>query len=159
MKIAILKTPCLEDIIRLLNTFIAQSEIIPICDNEQDSVSCDILIAHASVPNPPTVFCKTIILNSDDNAIMPQIKLAQTQIITYGFNSRASVTVSGVSEDTLAICVRRGFTALRTGQEILPQELLIKSPFGPFKEQDECQTEALLCASTVCLAAGITPSF
>lgn len=47
-------------------------------------------------------------------------------IITYGFNGKASVTASSISDDALQVCIQRGFKTL-SGIPYEPQEF--KTPY------------------------------
>lgn len=50
---------------------------------------------------------KYIILNSDCNLDLNLLKEVKVRIITYGFNSKATVTLSSNTEDSIQICVQR----------------------------------------------------
>ena len=66
-----------------------------------------------------------LVVNADDKAIFPLLSQSEATLITYGFNTRACITVSSVTEDGLQVCIQRAFYGM-SGQEQLPQEFLAK---------------------------------
>jgi len=67
-----------------------------------------------------------LLINTDNFNSSP---LPPAKVITYGFNTRASVTASSVTEDNLQICVQRGFLSL-SGQLQEPREFSAAFPAG-----------------------------
>lgn len=53
-----------------------------------------------------------LVVNADDKTIFPYIVPANAKVVTYGFNNKACITASSISDDSLQICIQRGFTAL-----------------------------------------------
>jgi hypothetical protein len=61
------------------------------------------------------------LVNTDDIDLTKNLRIRKTGIITYGFNSRASVTVSSVSDNGLTVCVQRAIPTI-SGAKIEQQE-------------------------------------
>ena len=66
-----------------------------------------------------------LIMNADGT--MPPSQGGFKGVITYGFNSRASVTASSVTDGALQVCIQRGFRTL-SGSEYEPQEFRADCP-------------------------------
>jgi hypothetical protein len=62
-----------------------------------------------------------LIINADDKQIFPLLGESEAQIITYGFNNRACVTASSVTEDGVQVCIQRAFTGA-DGTKRIPGE-------------------------------------
>ena len=62
-----------------------------------------------------------LIVNADDKEIFPLLEGSEAQLITYGFNARACITASSVTDDGLQVCIQRAFYGM-DGEERLPQE-------------------------------------
>ncbi|RCX11163.1 Mur ligase-like protein [Anaerobacterium chartisolvens] len=77
----------------------------------------------------------TIIMNVDDNEALKFLKGFKHHIITYGFNSKASVTTSSVgnmgSEDSFMCCLQRTVST-KSGVVVEPQEYRIKLESNEF---------------------------
>jgi hypothetical protein len=63
------------------------------------------------------------IVNADDKVQYPK----HGQLITYGFNPRASVTASSVADGAVQICIQRGFQSL-SRRSLEPQEFKAECP-------------------------------
>lgn len=50
---------------------------------------------------------KNVIINMDVNGENDEISVVDANIITYGFNSKSSITISSVTDDDVLICVQR----------------------------------------------------
>jgi hypothetical protein len=72
-----------------------------------------------------------LIVNADDNKIFPLLENSgnKAKLITYGFNNRACITASSVTNDGVQICIQRGFTAM-DGAECEPQEFSARAVHG-----------------------------
>lgn len=86
----------------------------------------DVLVASEALPVLKTIIPTLgqndyLVVNADDKDIFPLLKGSTAQIITYGFNGRACVTASSVSDDGLQVCIQRAFYGI-DGTERLPQE-------------------------------------
>lgn len=49
-----------------------------------------------------------IIINSDIKNNLKALKNIKTNIITYGFNAKATITISSVRDENMLICIQRG---------------------------------------------------
>jgi len=61
-----------------------------------------------------------LVVNADDKKIFAYLPPG-SKLITYGFNNKASVTASSVTDDGLQVCIQRAFTGLG-GSTCDPQE-------------------------------------
>lgn len=50
---------------------------------------------------------KNVIINMDTNEENEEINVVNSNLITYGFNSKSSITISSVTDDDVLICVQR----------------------------------------------------
>lgn len=66
-----------------------------------------------------------LVVNADDKTIFPLLSQSKATLITYGFNARACITASSVTEDGLQVCIQRSFFGM-DGTERLPQEFSAK---------------------------------
>jgi len=62
-----------------------------------------------------------LIVNADDKEIFPLLSQNEATLITYGFNARACITASSVTDAGLQVCIQRAFHGM-DGTERLPQE-------------------------------------
>lgn len=60
-----------------------------------------------------------LIVNADGP--LTKLPAGQNKIITYGFNGKASVTASSVTDESVQVCIQRGFQSL-SGLPYEPQE-------------------------------------
>lgn len=65
-----------------------------------------------------------IIVNSDIKENLSVLKCAETNVITYGFNAKATITISSIKEDSLMVCVQRKIDGI--GNVIEEQDFNIK---------------------------------
>jgi UDP-N-acetylmuramyl pentapeptide synthase len=85
-----------------------------------------VLVADASAPVLSTIIPALtsddyLIINADDADIFSALGENRAKVITYGFNSRACITASSVTEDGLQLCIQRSFVDLG-GNTRSPQE-------------------------------------
>lgn len=77
------------------------------------------------------------IINADDRSIFKLLKGNKTHLITYGFNSKASITASSVQQEELnrcvQCCVQRTLTTF-SGRKLEPQEFSISLPLSQDQE-------------------------
>jgi len=66
-----------------------------------------------------------LLINADDKAIFPLVSESKATVITYGFNARACITATSVTENGMQVCIQRAFYAMN-GEEKLPQEFSAK---------------------------------
>lgn len=50
---------------------------------------------------------KNIIVNVDEEIELNELNLFNLNLITYGFNSKSSVTISSITDDEILICIQR----------------------------------------------------
>lgn len=62
-----------------------------------------------------------LIINEDINASISLLNDVNSNIITYGYNSKSTITMSSVTEDSIQICVQRNI--LSKQNEIEQQEI------------------------------------
>ena len=68
--------------------------------------------------------CKYTIINSDLEDISYFFNKNKFKIITYGFNSKSTITMSSVTEDSILVCIQRNI--LNDKNEIEQQEICIE---------------------------------
>jgi len=94
------------------------------------NIKFDILIMDANViGNTSTVQrvilnAKLVIINTDLDINLKCVKNLQLRIISYGLNSKSTVTVSSVNEDVILVSVQRSVKTLKDNI-IEPQEIKI----------------------------------
>ena len=108
---------------------------------------CDILVAHAS-SSSNVVPAHIAVVNSDDATAILSANRAQT-IITYGFNNQACVTASGLSQDTMQVCIQRSLPCVN-GKVIEQQEFALPLGLGE-------DPAAALAATAAALISGVEP--
>lgn len=87
-----------------------------------------------------------IILNSDLNIDLEILKNLDLVVISYGFNSKATFTISSVSENNIIICLQRIIKNI-FGSKYEPQELEIENT----KNVD---ISAIICVQSIRLMYG-----
>lgn len=65
---------------------------------------------------------KYIIINTDIIKNLSMLENLELTVITYGFNSKATITASSVTEDSCMICIQRNINNIY-GNKIEPQEI------------------------------------
>lgn len=68
---------------------------------------------------------KNVIINMDVNQENTDINITNSNIITYGFNSKSSITISSVTDDDVLICVQRNI--YNNYEEIEVQEIKLEN--------------------------------
>lgn len=68
---------------------------------------------------------KYLIINSDIENSLNILDNLELTVITYGFNSKATITASSVTDDNILICVQRSIIDIN-GKEIEPQEMNVR---------------------------------
>ncbi|MGN1269499.1 MAG: hypothetical protein ACI4UU_01330 [Clostridia bacterium] len=63
-----------------------------------------------------------LIFNTDIIENISLLDNLHLKLITYGFNSKSTITTSSISENKIIICLQRGIQNIK-GEEIEPQEL------------------------------------
>lgn len=93
-----------------------QKPLISLIEEGTEAAKRDILLLNEPFPgtfNSFEMLGETLVINSDEKALEDFIGLIRPRlIITYGFNSKASVTASSLSEGVCCVCVQRAFTTM-----------------------------------------------
>lgn len=66
-----------------------------------------------------------LVINSDIENNLSLLDNMQAEVVTYGFNSKATITTSSVKEDEMMLCIQRNFEN-KENEIVEPQE--IKTP-------------------------------
>ena len=69
---------------------------------------------------------KYLVINADEEIELEIENPLDLKVITYGFNTKSTVTASSVTEEEILICVQRNIVNLEQKQ-IEPQEILVKN--------------------------------
>ena len=85
-----------------------------------------------------------LILNSDINVKIDLIENLDLKVITYGFNSKSTVTASSVTEEEMLICVQRNIINIK-GKKIEPQEIKIEKDIM----LDNYDNMYIMCLATI----------
>ena len=109
-----------------------------ITESQQNGPKLDVLVASEASPILAELVPRMapegyLVVNADDKEIFPYLSPCSARLITYGFNNKACVTASSVTEDGLHICIQRSFTTL-DGNTRDPQEFAAPvgvSPVSP----------------------------
>ena len=91
---------------------------------------------------------KYVIMNADEELNLQLLEDISLNIITYGFNSKSTITASSVKEESVLLCVQRTIKDLN-GLEVEPQEISIE------KSNPYLATNVILCIATTLLVYGI----
>lgn len=70
---------------------------------------------------------KYIILNSDLNEELNILEDLNLTVITYGFNNKATLSISSISEGKIIICLQRIMKTI-AGEKYEPQEIELEKP-------------------------------
>jgi len=54
---------------------------------------------------------KNIVINMDLNIDWEELNIREVNVITYGFNSKSSITISSVTDDDVLICIQRNINS------------------------------------------------
>ncbi|MCL2604735.1 MAG: hypothetical protein FWD90_09670 [Defluviitaleaceae bacterium] len=86
----------------------------------------NVLVADNTSPVLPSLIPELtnddfLIINADNADIFSSLGENRAKVITYGFNTRACITASSVTEDGMQLCIQRAFVDLE-GFTRSPQE-------------------------------------
>lgn len=87
--------------------FINEKNIENIKNIKFDTILLGKKIDENEILNKIIIKCKYLILNSDLKVYNNKLENLNLQIITYGFNQKATITTSSVSEDKVVIFLQR----------------------------------------------------
>lgn len=68
---------------------------------------------------------KYLIINSDIESNFNLLENIRATVITYGFNTKATITASSVNEEEIMICIQRNIKN-KNGQILEPQEIKVE---------------------------------
>ena len=105
--------------------FITEKNILNIKNIKFESLLIDSKINNTTELRKIISNSKYIILNSDIEMNLDAIKNLDLVVITYGFNNKATFTVSSIEENDIIICLQR-IIFNKKGNEIEPQEYELK---------------------------------
>jgi len=142
---------------RVLKTSSFEAVIINADESRNKSVDILIINNKPGFALPPAFFCEAAIVNTDDKTTLKLLKKFNTDIVTCGFNSKASVTASSILDEKVVFCVQRAFQTL-DGQSVCQQEFSFDTFFlkSNHSENPTVVTSCLLPAITSALVAGIS---
>lgn len=89
-----------------------------------------------------------LIINADEEINLDLLENMNVNVITYGFNSKSTITASSVNEDNVLICVQRNIQDL-TKKEIEPQEISIQ------KTSSKTATNTIMGLAAILILYGI----
>jgi len=97
-----------------------------ITENQQQGPKLDVLVASEASPILAELVPKMshegyLVVNADDKEIFPYLSPRRAKLITYGFNNKACITASSITDDGLHVCIQRSFSTL-DGATRDPQE-------------------------------------
>jgi hypothetical protein len=106
-----------------------QASCYHITDRQMQGLKVNVLVASEASPVlaglvPSLGSDDFLIVNADDKSIFPllgNLSKSEAKVITYGFNNRACITASSVTDDGVQVCIQRGFTGA-DGTERIPGE-------------------------------------
>lgn len=91
---------------------------------------------------------KYLVVNADEEINLNLLQETNVKVITYGFNSKSTVTASSVKEDSILLCVQRNIQNLE-GNNIELQEFNIN------KTNTKMPTSIVMGLATVLLLYGV----
>lgn len=91
---------------------------------------------------------KYLVVNADEEINLNLLQETNGKVITYGFNSKSTITASSVKEDSILLCVQRNIENLE-GNNIELQEFNIN------KFNSKTPTNIVMGLSTVLLLYGV----
>lgn len=91
---------------------------------------------------------KYLVVNADEEINLNLLQETNGKVITYGFNSKSTITASSVKEDSILLCVQRNIENLE-GNNIELQEFNIN------KFNSKTPTNIVMGLSTVMLLYGV----
>jgi len=109
-----------------------------ITEDQQQGPKLDVLVVSEASPFlqeliPRLVPEGYLVVNADDKAIFPYLPQA-AKLITYGFNNKACITASSITDEGLHVCIQRTFMGL-DGDQRDPQEFAATT--GPVSASPE----------------------
>lgn len=90
---------------------------------------------------------KFLIVNADEEINLSLIEDMNLNVITYGFNSKSTITASSVKEDNVMLCVQRNIQNANE-EKIEPQEICVE------KTSPRVATSTIMGIATILLLYG-----
>lgn len=97
---------------------------------------------------------KYLIVNSDIETNLNVLDNLELTVITYGFNSKATITASSVTDEEMLICVQRSLVD-KNGKRIEPQEMNVgridkqEINLDGYNEEQNFKSESIKDASNI----------
>ena len=82
-------------------------DILVICENIEDMIKNSLYLEEIIKK------ANYIIINSDVKENLAILKNAETNIITYGFNAKSTITISSIKEEKIMICIQRKISGVK----------------------------------------------
>lgn len=92
---------------------------------------------------------KYLVINSDEEISLNSLENIDLNVITFGFNSKSTITVSSVRDEGILLCIQRNML-LASGDKIEPQEISIR------KVEQKIPTNIMMGIATLLLLYGIS---
>lgn len=90
---------------------------------------------------------KYLVINSDEEISLNSLENIDLNVITFGFNSKSTITVSSVRDEGILLCIQRNML-LASGDKIEPQEISIR------KVEQKIPTNIMMGIATLLLLYG-----
>lgn len=123
-------------------------ETIVIMSNEKTTILNESKLNEKNVIKRIIDSAKYLVVNADEEINLNLLQETNGKVITYGFNSKSTVTASSVKEDGILLCVQRNIENLE-GENIELQEFNIN------KTISKIPTNIVMGLATVLLLYGI----
>ena len=132
---------------------------ITITDVRQNSPKPDVLVVSEAAPVLAELIPKMsaenyLVINADDKAIFPYLSHNCARTITYGFNNRACITASSISEEGLQACIQRAFTSI-DGYQRDPQEFTAPGLIIPTHSHTQQAAQKIISPEAALAAAAV----
>lgn len=88
-----------------------------------------------------------LIINADEEINLDLLQNMKVNVITYGFNSKSTITASSVGDENIFLCIQRNMQDLNKN-EIEPQEISIQ------KTTQKIDTNVIMGVATILLLHG-----
>lgn len=87
---------------------------------------------------------KYIVINSDIEIDLKVLMNTSIRVITYGFNSKSTITTSSITDEDVLVCLQRNITNIK-GNIIEPQEILKSN----IEKMDVLEILAIMCIEII----------
>ena len=129
----------------MLNSSLKKTKLLYITDDNIENfknITLDIIVIFNSIEKVITkiqilkqmlIKSKWIILNADIKENLEFIQSLTLNLITFGFNSKATITTSSIEDGEILVCIQRSIK-IDENKQIEPQEIKIKWEKGKIEE-------------------------